>query len=105
MAVLREEDEKLANKVRFIQMVIDGKLVVSKKKKSALLAELKTLKFKPFMPKSKTNKPATAVPDGMLFHACAHTHTCTPAQQRMHGRAHEYKSHPTIALAFDDILR
>jgi DNA topoisomerase II len=64
MAVLREEDEKLANKVRFIQMVIDGKLVLSKKKKAALLQELKQLKFKPFPPRAKKSTPVTAVPEG-----------------------------------------
>lgn len=38
----------MTNQSRFIQMIIDGKLVVSKKKKIALVAELKKLNFKPF---------------------------------------------------------
>lgn len=37
---------KWTNQARFIQMVCDGKLVVSKKKKLALCQELKNLKFK-----------------------------------------------------------
>ena len=36
-------------------MIIDGKLVVSKKKKSILVGELKTLNFKPF-PKDSAKK-------------------------------------------------
>ncbi len=38
--------EKLSNQSRFIKMIIDGKLVVSKKKKLILVAELKEKNFK-----------------------------------------------------------
>ena len=45
---MHKELEKLSNQARFIQMIIDGKLVVSKKKKKDLVAELKQKGFKPF---------------------------------------------------------
>lgn len=47
MDELQKELEKLSNQSRFIQMIIDGKLVVSKKKKAVLVAELQKLGFKP----------------------------------------------------------
>ncbi|RMZ90974.1 hypothetical protein DV736_g1814, partial [Chaetothyriales sp. CBS 134916] len=40
--------KKLTNQARFVQMIIDGKLVISKKKKSVLIAELRKLDFDPF---------------------------------------------------------
>ncbi|KAF2204575.1 type II DNA topoisomerase [Delitschia confertaspora ATCC 74209] len=40
--------EKMTNQARFIQMIIDGKLVVSRKKKAVLVTELQKLGFKPF---------------------------------------------------------
>lgn len=40
---------------RFIQEIIDGKLVVSKKKKAVLIQELRDKKYRPF-PKGETNK-------------------------------------------------
>jgi DNA topoisomerase-2 len=39
---------RLTNQARFIKMIIDGKLVISKKKKSALVAELHKLDFARF---------------------------------------------------------
>ncbi|MCJ1304555.1 DNA topoisomerase 2 [Hypocenomyce scalaris] len=48
LAEMHKELEKLSNQARFIQMIIDGKLVVSKKKKKDLVAELKQKGFKPF---------------------------------------------------------
>lgn len=45
---MQRELEKLTNQSRFIQMIIDGKLIVSKKKKAALVAELVKLGFKAF---------------------------------------------------------
>lgn len=42
----------MTNQARFIQMIIDGKLVVSKKKKSELVRELQQKGFTPF-PKVK----------------------------------------------------
>ena len=40
--------ERLTNQARFVQMIIDGKLVVAKKKKSDLVRELQEKNFKPF---------------------------------------------------------
>ena len=57
---LHEALEKLSNQSRFIQMIIDNKLVVSKKKKTVLVAELKKLNFKPF-PKTSDAKKAGEV--------------------------------------------
>ena len=45
---MQRELEKYSNQARFIKMIIDGSLVVSKKKKAVLVAELRKLKFKPF---------------------------------------------------------
>jgi DNA topoisomerase-2 len=45
---MHKDLEKLSNQARFIKMIIDGKLVVSKKKKAVLMAELRKLNFKPF---------------------------------------------------------
>jgi DNA topoisomerase II len=45
---MQKELEKLSNQARFIKMIIDGQLVVAKKKKAVLVAELKEKKFKPF---------------------------------------------------------
>lgn len=42
----------MTNQARFIKMIIDGKLVVSKKKKSDLVIELRKKDFKP-IPKIK----------------------------------------------------
>ncbi|GES61190.1 DNA topoisomerase II [Aspergillus terreus] len=49
---MQKELDKLSNQARFVQMIIDGKLVISKKKKAVLVAELKEKDFKPF-PKVK----------------------------------------------------
>jgi DNA topoisomerase-2 len=38
----------MTNQARFIKMIIDNKLVVSKKKKNVLVIELKQKGFKPF---------------------------------------------------------
>ncbi|KAK5017589.1 DNA topoisomerase 2 [Cryomyces antarcticus] len=45
---MQHDLDKLSNQSRFIKMIIDGKLVVSRKKKKDLVAELKKLNFKPF---------------------------------------------------------
>ncbi|KAJ5174226.1 DNA topoisomerase 2 [Penicillium canariense] len=47
LSELQKELEKLSNQARFIQMIIDGSLVISKKKKTVLIAELKQKGFKP----------------------------------------------------------
>ncbi|KAH7396642.1 DNA topoisomerase [Phaeosphaeria sp. MPI-PUGE-AT-0046c] len=48
LEVMEKELSKMTNQARFIQMIIDGKLVVSKKKKAVLVAELNKLNFTPF---------------------------------------------------------
>ena len=53
---LTEEWEKLDNKVRFILAVIAGKLVVSNRKKTELLSELKATGFKVFVDKKGAKK-------------------------------------------------
>ena len=40
--------EKLNNQARFVQLIIDGKLIVAKKRKRDLVDELKAKDFKPF---------------------------------------------------------
>ena len=61
LADLHKQLEKLTNQARFVQMIIDGKLIVSKKKKSVLVGELKTLNFKPF-PKDAAKKEGETEP-------------------------------------------
>ncbi|KAK2749405.1 DNA topoisomerase 2 [Myotisia sp. PD_48] len=48
LSQLQKELDKLTNQARFIQMIIDGKLVISKKKKADLIQELKQKGFTPF---------------------------------------------------------
>ncbi|KAF2116306.1 DNA topoisomerase [Lophiotrema nucula] len=62
LEVMQKELEKWSNQQRFIQMIIDGKLVVSKKKKAVLVAELQKLGFKPF-PKVSDAKNAGELED------------------------------------------
>jgi DNA topoisomerase-2 len=45
---MQKELEKLSNQARFIKMIIDGQLVVAKKKKADLVVELKQKNFRPF---------------------------------------------------------
>lgn len=54
---MQKELDKMSNQSRFIQMIIDGKLIVSKKKKAVLVVELKKLGFTPF-PKVSEAKAA-----------------------------------------------
>lgn len=39
--------DKLNNQARFVEMIVSGKLVINKKKKAALVAELRAKDFKP----------------------------------------------------------
>lgn len=48
LSEMEKDLAKMTNQARFVQMIIDGKLVVSKKKKAALVAELKKLGFRAF---------------------------------------------------------
>nr|OQO22558.1 DNA topoisomerase 2 [Rachicladosporium sp. CCFEE 5018] len=45
---MQKDLERLSNQARFIKMIIDGKLIVSKKKKAVLVAELQKLDFTRF---------------------------------------------------------
>nr|KMM63719.1 DNA topoisomerase 2 [Coccidioides posadasii RMSCC 3488] len=47
LAQLHKELDKFTNQARFVQMIIDGKLVISKKRKPKLIEELKEKGFKP----------------------------------------------------------
>lgn len=44
---MQQDLEKLSNQAKFIRMIVDNKLVVSKKKKIVLVAELREKGFKP----------------------------------------------------------
>ncbi|KAL4780308.1 DNA topoisomerase [Aspergillus varians] len=48
LSQMQTDLDKLTNQARFVQMIIDGELVVSKKKKNALVLELKEKGFKAF---------------------------------------------------------
>ncbi|KAI9876797.1 MAG: DNA topoisomerase 2, partial [Watsoniomyces obsoletus] len=52
LADMNKDLKRLTNQARFIQMIIDSKLTISKKKKASLIAELKKLSFDAF-PKIK----------------------------------------------------
>lgn len=60
LAELNRELKKFTNQMRFIQMIIDQKLVISKKRKAVLVAELQKLNFDPF-PKSQDPSKAGEV--------------------------------------------
>ncbi|KAK4218579.1 DNA topoisomerase 2 [Rhypophila decipiens] len=58
LKVYHADYRKLKNQYRFIQEIIDGKFVVSKKKKAVLVDELRAKKYEPFPPQvdHKKNK-------------------------------------------------
>ncbi|KAF1845377.1 type II DNA topoisomerase [Cucurbitaria berberidis CBS 394.84] len=62
LAFMHKELSRMSNQAKFIQMIIDGKLIVSKKKKAVLVQELKKLGFTPF-PKNDEAKKAGEVED------------------------------------------
>ena len=45
---MQKDLDRLSNQARFVQMIIDNKLTISRKRKSALMTELKKLSFKAF---------------------------------------------------------
>lgn len=57
---MQKDLDKLSNQARFVQMIIDNQLVISKKKKTDLIAELKKRNFKAFP------KVAEAIKEGEL---------------------------------------
>lgn len=82
---MHRELEKFTNQARFVQMIIDGKLVVSKKKKMVLVQELKEKKFKAF------HKVAEAIKEGELAPIADHDEE-------------EQKDEETGAAAYDYLL-
>ncbi|KAK4695791.1 DNA topoisomerase II, partial [Lecanoromycetidae sp. Uapishka_2] len=62
LSEMHRELEKFTNQARFVQMIIDGKLVVSKKKKMVLVQELKEKNFKAFPKKSDAIKEGELAP-------------------------------------------
>lgn len=55
LKVLDDDYHKLKNMARFVEEIIDGKLVVSKKKKAVLVEELRARKYRPF-PRNQPDK-------------------------------------------------
>lgn len=53
---LQRELDKLTNQARFVQEIIDGKLIVSKKKKPVLVAELQKRNYTPYPKKDDAQK-------------------------------------------------
>lgn len=53
---LEDQVDRLNNQARFVQMIIDEELVVSKRKKADIVAELRSLKFRPFPRVSKARE-------------------------------------------------
>lgn len=53
---LENQVDKLNNQARFVQMIIDEELVVSKRKKADIVTELRSLKFRPFPKVSKAKE-------------------------------------------------
>lgn len=56
------ELEKWTNQARFVTMIVEGKLIVSKKRKKDLVAELKQKNFKPFPKVSDASKGGETEP-------------------------------------------
>jgi DNA topoisomerase-2 len=54
---LTDQFERLSNQARFVTMIIKKELIVSNRKKIAIVDELRKLNFRPF-PKSKLAKAA-----------------------------------------------
>lgn len=63
LAELTAEHLKIQNRVRFITEIVSGKLVVQKRKKVDLLAELKDRKYDPIFKKNANGSMVTEVED------------------------------------------
>ncbi|KAK0391100.1 hypothetical protein NLU13_0602 [Sarocladium strictum] len=59
LAVYHAEYRKLSNQARFIKEIIDGELVVGRKKKDVLVQELRTRKYEPFPRGADAKKKTT----------------------------------------------
>jgi DNA topoisomerase-2 len=53
------EYRKFSNQARFVQEIIDGKLIVAKKKKVVLVQELRDRKYEPFPKVQDSRKKST----------------------------------------------
>lgn len=62
LSEMHRELEKWTNQARFITMIVDGKLVVSKKKKMVLVQELKEKNFKAFPKVADATKEGELAP-------------------------------------------
>ncbi|OAX83490.1 hypothetical protein ACJ72_02142 [Emergomyces africanus] len=62
LSQMQKDLEKLSNQARFVQMIIDGKLIISKKPKTQLVRELKEKGFKPFSKVSDAAKEGENAP-------------------------------------------
>ena len=62
LADMQRELDRFTNQARFIKMIIDRELVISKKKKAVLIAELKRLDFKPFAKVEDATKDGEIAP-------------------------------------------
>lgn len=60
---MQKDLDKWSNQARFIQMIIDGKIVVSKRKKIDLIAELKQKGFKAIPKTANAGKIDDLTPD------------------------------------------
>lgn len=61
LAQLRRSCSKIENMVRFVREVVEGTLVVTKRKKAALLAEMVQRGYAPFPPQQKKNVSSTTL--------------------------------------------
>lgn len=62
LAEMTKDLEKYTNQARFIQMIIDGQLIIAKKKKADLVKELKAKNFKPIAKVADTIKQGELTP-------------------------------------------
>lgn len=62
LSEMRRDLDRYTNQARFIQMIIDAKLTVSKKKKLVLVQELQQLNFKTFPKVSEAIKEGELAP-------------------------------------------
>jgi DNA topoisomerase II len=56
LADMQRELDRLSNQARFVQMIIDNQLTISKKKKPVLMAELRKLGFKAYVTMQEAKK-------------------------------------------------
>lgn len=61
LAEYSRELERISNQARFIMMIIEGSLIVSKKKRTVLIEELRELKFAALPPMSRSSSNSTEI--------------------------------------------